>query len=108
MRPNIFRFTFGSKAHLAEAEATLHLAVLAAEGLFGQARVRIDFAYHVATPRSTLIVDGCTPTGDAIVRVFTAFLVREFGEDGFAVRRVAPRTDSDRSRVRASHEPVAA
>lgn len=108
MRPNIFRFTFGSKAHLSEAEATHHLAMLAAEGLFGQARVRLDFGYHVDTPRSTLIVDGCTPTGDAIVRVFTAFLVDEFAGDGFAVRRVAPSTGSDRSRARASHEPVSA
>lgn len=108
MHTSVYRFTFSRGVDLAEAEATLHLAILAAEGLFGQARVRIDFAYHLDAPRSTLIVDGGTPTGDAIVRVFTAFLVREFGDDGFTVRRVAPSNDAESSRTRASNEHVAA
>lgn len=88
MRTAVFRFSFGRGADLAEAEATLHLAVLAAEGLLGEARVRMEFAYHPDPPRSAILVDGGTPSGDAIVRVYTAFLTREFGPDGFAVRRM--------------------
>lgn len=93
MHTAVFRFSFARGVELAEAEATLHLAILAAEGLFGEARVWIEVSYHADAPRSVILVDGHTPAGDAVVRIFTSFLMREFGADGFAVRRVtSPRT----------------
>jgi hypothetical protein len=95
MNTAVFRFSFARRIELAEAEATLHLAILAAEGLFGEARVRMEVSYHADVPRSAILIDGHTQAGDAVVRIFTAFLMREFGADGFSVRRVAsPRTSS--------------
>jgi len=88
MLTDVFRFRFASPAALAEAEATLHLSILAAEGLFGEARTRTDVSYHADTPRGVLLVDGGSPCGAAVVRIFTAFLIKEFGADGFAVRRM--------------------
>lgn len=89
MHAAVFRFSFARGIELADAEATLHLAILAAEGLFGEARVRMEFSYHPDVPRSVILVDGHTQAGDAVVRIFTSFLMREFGADGFAVRRVS-------------------
>lgn len=88
MHSAVFRFSFARGIDLTDAEATLHLAILAAEGLFGEARVRMEVSYHADPPRSVIIVDGHTPAGDAVIRIFTAFLMRELGADGFAVRRV--------------------
>lgn len=87
MTVDVFRFEFGPSVPLPEAEMTLQLAMIAVEGLVGQARVRLDAAYHLDEPRRTIIVDGTTPIGAALVRVFTGLALREFGEDAFCVRR---------------------
>lgn len=88
MTVDVYRFEFDQRASLAEAEMTLHLASFAVEGLLGTARVRLDFSYFVDEPRRTIIVDGTTEVGEAIVRVFTGLALREFGEAVFQVRRV--------------------
>lgn len=88
MNTAVFRFTFARGVEISEAEDTLQLAILAAEGLFGEARVRMEVSYHADAPRSVIVVDGATPSGDAVVRIFTSFLIREFGPEGFSVRRV--------------------
>ena len=83
-----YRYRFGNDADLAEAEETLLLAILAAEGLYGRARVHVDAAYAVDRSIRALIVDAAGDVGEDINAVFTAFLLREFGGEGFAVRRV--------------------
>jgi len=89
MKTNVYRFRFAPGIDLTQAEATLHLAILACEGLFGEARVRMEVSYHIDAPRAMFTVDGGTSAGDAVVRIFAAFLSREIGADGFAVRAVA-------------------
>jgi len=88
MRTDVFRFTFTPSVNMLEAEATLQLAIVAAEGLFGEARTRTDVAYFADLPRHALVVDGSTSAGSAVVRVFTAFITHELGADAFTVRRV--------------------
>ena len=98
MSTEVHRFKFEQSIPLEEAEMTLHLASYAVEGLFGQARVRLDFSYFVDEPRGTIIVDGTTEVGAAVVRIFTGLVIREFGEEAFQVRRLdacpAARTES--------------
>jgi len=94
MSTTVFRFRFRSPADLAEAETTLHLSILAAEGLFGEARTRTDVSYRVSAPDTGLLIDASTPTGVAVVRILTAFLSREFGAGGFSVGRVPDRSPS--------------
>jgi len=89
MNDTVFRFAFRPGVNLTEVEATLHLAILAGEGLFGEARVRMEVAYHLDAPQSVVLLDGHTSAGEAVVRVFTAFITREFGEDAFEVRRTS-------------------
>jgi hypothetical protein len=88
MNTAIYRFTFDRTISLPEAEQTLHLAILSAEGLFGEAQVRMDLSYHIDEPRRVLLVDGSTEAGAAVIRMFTALLLREIGSQRFTVRRV--------------------
>jgi len=83
-----FRFQFESDIPLDEAEMSLHLAIFAVEGLFGQARVRLDAGYALDVEAHALMIDAANEVGSTIVRVFTGLLVREFGEDAFEVQRV--------------------
>ena len=97
MAVDVFRFHFTSDVCLEEAELTLHLAMYAVEGLFGAARVRLDVSYFVDQPRRVIIVDATNEVGATLVRVFANLLLREYGDEAFAVRRVgassAPRTE---------------
>ena len=88
MKTDVYRFTINSAVRISDAEQTLHLAILAAEGLFGKAQVRMDMTYHVDEPRQVLVIDGSTTVGCAVIRMFTSLLLHEIGGDGFSVRRV--------------------
>lgn len=82
-----YRFELGPTVPVAEAEMSLHLALIAAEGLYGPAAVRLDARYRVDPPGAAVLVDGGGPVGRAVARVFTTLLEREYGEHAFAVRR---------------------
>lgn len=82
-----YRFIIGNEADFKEAEATLHLAILAAEGLYGESRVRMDVSYRADERCAAILINGGTATGDALVRIFTSLLSREYGPDSFSVRR---------------------
>ena len=92
MTINVYRFEFDRDVSLIEAEETAQLAGMAVEGLFSTARVLMDFNYHVDEPHRTIFIDGTTEVGDAIVKVFTALALREFGEDAFRIRRIEERS----------------
>lgn len=116
MTGNVFRFKFEPTVPLAEAELSLHLAAFAVEGLFGEARVRLEASYHLDDADRSITVDGGTEVGAALVKVFTRLLLREFGEEGFHVRPATaqeagaapavcpgwsrPEGDGDRGRLR--------
>lgn len=83
-----FRFVFKEEVSVLDAELSLHLAIFAIEGLFGAARVRLDASYQINEPRRVIIVDASNEVGEALVRVFTNLLLREFGDDSLQVDRV--------------------
>lgn len=91
MTVGVFRFSFSSDVSVDEVEMTLQLATFAVEGLFGMARVRLEFGYYIDTARRVIVVDGTQEVGAAIVHVFMGLLLREFGEDAFRVERVESR-----------------
>src|SRR5690349_1650792 len=88
MPQTVYRFHIGERVPLDEAEMSLHLAMIALEGLFSPAAVRLDARYHLDGPGRAILVDGSTPLGRSLVRVFTTLLCREFGDECFAVRRI--------------------
>jgi hypothetical protein len=87
MNGDVFRFQFDTDVPLDEAESSLHLALFAAEGLFGQARVRLDAGYDLDPMSRSLVIDVSTEVGASVARIFTGLLVREFGESAFEVDR---------------------
>lgn len=88
MNFHAYRYRFRPDIALKDAEETLVLAFLAAEGIFGQARVRMDAGYATDATINVIIVDAGTLIGQVINAVFTNFITREFGSDSFNVRRV--------------------
>lgn len=87
-----YRYRFSSDVDFREASDTLQLALLAAEGLFGRTRVRMDAAWTEDKALNVLVVDAGTLVGITVCLIFTAFLTAEFGADGFDVRQVAIQT----------------
>ena len=90
MTTEIYRYQFGDAVSPRDIEETLLLAVLAAECLHGQSRVRLDAGYFLDEDQRACVIDAGTVVGRDINRVFTGFAIREFGEDAFQVKRVNP------------------
>ena len=83
-----YNFKFLSASALRDAEKTLLLAMVAAEGLHGEARVRMDAPYIVDKDLNTITVGTSTVVGEDIASIFTAFLIKELGQNKFLVRRL--------------------
>lgn len=88
MAAEIYHYQFTPDTPSQEIEETLHLAVLAAECLHGQSRVRLDVSYCMDPDQRTCVVDAGDDVGRDIVRIFTGFAIHEFGEEAFTVRKV--------------------
>lgn len=87
MAQETIRIDFDRRSVLKEAELTLHLAMVALEGLLGQARVRLEARYTVDEGRRSIVISVDNHTGVTLARVFVGLLIREFGEEAFTVIR---------------------
>lgn len=99
MQSRALRFVFTRVVPFEEAESTLHLAILAAEGLFGEALVRMELSYIADPSRRVIHIETGSVPGDAVARIFTFFALREFGGGAFVVGRGrvgSPHTESVR------------
>jgi hypothetical protein len=88
MNQIVYHYTFGPDVPIEEVEATLLLAVLAAEGLHGEAEVRLEGAHSFDPDRRVCVIEAETAVGRDINRLFVSFIRHEFGRDAFQVRRV--------------------
>ena len=88
MNKEIYRYQFDRDCPAREVEETLQLAVIAVESLHGQSRVRLDASYCMDDEQCGCVIDASTVVGRDIVRIFTGFAIREFGEEAFKVNRV--------------------
>ena len=93
MTRNVYRYIFEPAVSLAEVHDSLAMSIFAAEGIHGQAQVRLDAGYAMDEDARACVVDAATPVGLTFAQIFTGLLVRQFGEDAFEVERVegAPR-----------------
>jgi len=96
-----YRYEFHEGVSLQEVEETLMLAALAVESLHGRSQLRLDAAFRLDKAARTCVVDARSDVGRSIARIFTGFLTREFGEDGFKVRKIAGETADDAETVAA-------
>lgn len=89
MTRTVYRYAFQPAVSLRAAEDSLALAIFAAESVHGETQVRLDAGYYFDETGHICVVDATTPVGETIAQVFTGFLRREFGDESFAVERVA-------------------
>lgn len=87
MRPVLYHVALKPGVRLSDAELTLKLALLAAEGLHGSSRVRSGCAFHRDPLRHALLVRAKASIGATVASVFRSFLIHEFGKDSFTLRR---------------------
>lgn len=87
MNREVHRYSFKPSVPAEEIENTLLLAVLAAEGLHGQSRVRLEATYCFDAEKHACVIEAGSDVGRDICRMFTGFAIREFGEAAFSVRR---------------------
>lgn len=83
-----YRYKFGNDVDLEDARDMLLLALLAAEGIFGRSRVRMDSAWSADESIDVILIDASTVVGMTVSLIFTAFVTAEFGAGSFDVRRV--------------------
>ena len=57
--------------------------------LHGESQVRLDAAHAVDADQRSCVIDASTQVGRDINRLFTGFVLREFGPDSFRVHLVA-------------------
>ena len=88
MPQEAYKYTISDDADLEAVEDTLLLAIVAAEGVYGAARVRMDGSCQMDKQARTVVIDAATAVGQHINRIFTNFLTREFGGEAFEVRRL--------------------
>lgn len=81
-----YRYEFEQALSMEEVEATLHLAIVAAESIFGSSTVRMDARYSIDEQRCFCVVDASSKVGRCICQIFTGYLTREFGGGAFRVR----------------------
>lgn len=91
MEPMRYRYEFEQALPMEEIEATLHLAIVAAESVFGSSTVRMDAQYSIDEPRRICVVDASSEVGRCICQIFTGYLTREFGASAFRVRPTGSR-----------------
>ena len=80
-----YKYQFAERVRLRDAEDTLLLALLAAEGIYGHSRVRMDAACAVDPVLRTIVVDCSTDVGQDLCGVYTSFLTKEFSAGAFDV-----------------------
>lgn len=94
MTRTIYRYTFDPKVDADDVEASLLLAVFAAEGLHGAARVRMDGSFLFVAKRRVCVVDASNRVGRTIATIFTSFVLREFGAGAVKVEKIRRAADA--------------
>ena len=82
----VCRFKFNLEIDRDVIEWHIAQSILASEGVFGQAKVRLNAAYLAADNK--VVIDVSSPVGEQIAEVFTWRITKEFGEDSFSLERI--------------------
>ena len=80
------KFTFKRNVSKKLIESQIALAIVTAECMYSQAKVRLNAGYVVS--KNKAVIDTSNKVGEYIAQVFTGFMTRKIGEDKFTVDRV--------------------
>lgn len=86
--PEICKFSF--KQHISKKilEEHITLAIVTAECVFSQAKVRLHAGYTATDDKA--VIDVSSDVGEYIAQVFTGLMIKHLGEDSFKVERISP------------------
>ncbi len=98
---DVCRFTFSQEIEREVIETHLALAIVVAECMYGQARVRLNAAYLISNDGKQAAIDVSNEVGEHIARLFTGLIIRELGEEGFVVERLPKQMKATRNQTAA-------
>jgi hypothetical protein len=78
---------FAPGVSMDEVSATLDLAVLAAQSLYGVERLQLDADWHVDAAARTVAVDTAPAAGRTLAMILLGYVRREFGDAAVRVTR---------------------
>lgn len=104
MNEYVYRFRFDDGPRMLEVEETYFLSTFAAEGLYGEARVRMDTGYSISKEKRAIVIDASTAVGRAVCSIFTALAIKEFGANSFSLDRIPRRRDKEEAGKRESRD----
>lgn len=87
MSAQTYRYEIEEGVPFEEVAQSLALAVLGAECLLGESRVRLEAEFSVDEEMRCCTVNVGRESGRQIARLLTGFLVKQFGEGAFQITR---------------------
>jgi hypothetical protein len=82
------------KIDLDLVKALVIMAVKETDLVFSPARRKLETNFLVQSKKPACVVAGGTECGEHLARLLSCFLIKQFGEDGFVVKRRQQRTRS--------------
>ena len=86
MMAEICKFSFKQPLSKEAIEKRITLAIVTAECVFGQAKVRLHAGYTAADDKA--VIDVSSAVGEHIAQVFTGLMIRQLGEESFTIERL--------------------
>lgn len=78
-------FKFSQPVSMPSVEDTVLLALLAAGGMYGQPRVRLESGYRLDAQARTVTVEAHTEVGRSVAQIASEFFARELGAGAFTI-----------------------
>ncbi len=66
----------------------LKLAMAETEVVFGKSQVKLETSVDVSGKKPQCTIEGGAESGEYLAKLFTGFLIKKFGEQGFRVMRL--------------------
>ena len=86
----VYRFTVIKKGIGADVlKALMLLAVKETELIYGRARRKLETTYRVLPRKAVFTIEGGTECGEHLAKLLSGFLIKQVGEEGFRVNRLA-------------------
>ncbi len=104
---DVYRYEFSESVPAVEVETTLVLSIFGVESLHGESQARLDIQHAFDAKKRVVVIDGSTPVGRDLNRLFLGFMTREFGPGSFRVERIQRPQEAER-KATTQPEPVTA
>lgn len=84
-----YRYTFTHDVHPIEIEDLLHLAILSATAIHGEAATLLDVRYLLNRDQLICTIDASTPIGREVNKLFTSYVTEEIGAEHLRIEHLS-------------------